>query len=51
MRIPNEYTSLNVSDILTEAFHLQMSFKKRIDDDAEWEKLRGELQGPANHAG
>lgn len=41
MRIPNEYTALNVSEILTEAFHLQMSFKKRIDDDAEWEKLRG----------
>ncbi len=41
MRIPDEYTALNVSEILTEAFHLQMSFKKRIDDYAEWEKLRG----------
>lgn len=41
MRIPDEYTALNVSEILTEAFHMQMSFKKRIDDYAEWEKLRG----------
>ena len=46
MRIPDEYTALNVSEILTEAFHLQMSFKKRIDDYAEWEKLRG-APGPS----